>query len=370
MCKYRNLLQVGTESSLIEIKRSYRKLARRHHPDKGGDPVVFRKLNEAYRYLARTGVDTTGYMFEEPPEPFYTSTPPTQLYPVTISLADVCRGTTITIPIRRSVVEQGSLCRCAHCNGTGVDRIIQTLPGSQMWPSVDPHITCRRCCDGFVSDSITRTIETVIVDCPLPMGCPAGMMLYLPGKGDHLPGVPPADLVLVVGYGTDGPFTVVSGTLDLEYTLSLTPSESRMGFTRTIRHPDGTDQRISADIATEPGTYMISDSGIHFIAGNRCGHLYVNVQVMPPGTPERSNQTEAGTTLELDQTVQTGDHRPGDKALVSIGERMVPTQVEDILYINQQQVQWKTGFCSSNTPQSKTTHNGPKDRLPMGHMVC
>jgi DnaJ domain len=33
------------------IKKNYRKLSLRHHPDKGGDPNTFRMLNRAYRVL-------------------------------------------------------------------------------------------------------------------------------------------------------------------------------------------------------------------------------------------------------------------------------------------------------------------------------
>jgi DnaJ domain len=33
------------------IKKNYRKLSLRHHPDKGGDPDTFRMLNRAYRVL-------------------------------------------------------------------------------------------------------------------------------------------------------------------------------------------------------------------------------------------------------------------------------------------------------------------------------
>ena len=41
-------LGVNNNSTEDEIKKQYRKLAMKHHPDKGGDPEMFKKVNDAY----------------------------------------------------------------------------------------------------------------------------------------------------------------------------------------------------------------------------------------------------------------------------------------------------------------------------------
>jgi len=61
---YYKLLNVSKEASDSEIKKSYRKLAKENHPDKGGDPEKFKQIAEAYEVLSnkdkRTQYDTFG----------------------------------------------------------------------------------------------------------------------------------------------------------------------------------------------------------------------------------------------------------------------------------------------------------------------
>lgn len=48
---YYEILGVSKSSSADEIKKSFRKLAVEHHPDRGGDETKFKELNEAYEVL-------------------------------------------------------------------------------------------------------------------------------------------------------------------------------------------------------------------------------------------------------------------------------------------------------------------------------
>jgi len=61
---YYKLLNVNKEASDSEIKKSYRKLAKENHPDKGGDAEKFKQIAEAYEVLSnkdkRTQYDTFG----------------------------------------------------------------------------------------------------------------------------------------------------------------------------------------------------------------------------------------------------------------------------------------------------------------------
>jgi curved DNA-binding protein CbpA len=52
MKNYYDILGVSKTSSQEEIKKKYRELSKMHHPDKGGDEEMFKKINEAYSTLS------------------------------------------------------------------------------------------------------------------------------------------------------------------------------------------------------------------------------------------------------------------------------------------------------------------------------
>lgn len=52
MNDYYNTLGVGRDADAQDIKRAYRRLASKHHPDKGGDKALFQQIQEAYSVLS------------------------------------------------------------------------------------------------------------------------------------------------------------------------------------------------------------------------------------------------------------------------------------------------------------------------------
>jgi len=61
---YYETLNVSRTATVEEIKRSYKNLARQHHPDKGGDTNHFQKIQEAYETLSD---DQKRAQYDEPP---------------------------------------------------------------------------------------------------------------------------------------------------------------------------------------------------------------------------------------------------------------------------------------------------------------
>lgn len=52
MADHYQTLGVAKNATPDDIKKAYRKLASKHHPDKGGDTATFQKIEEAYRILS------------------------------------------------------------------------------------------------------------------------------------------------------------------------------------------------------------------------------------------------------------------------------------------------------------------------------
>ena len=47
-----SILGLGNKCGIEEIKTAYRRLAKKHHPDIGGDPDLFRDIQDAYEILS------------------------------------------------------------------------------------------------------------------------------------------------------------------------------------------------------------------------------------------------------------------------------------------------------------------------------
>jgi molecular chaperone DnaJ len=67
MKDYYDVLGISRNASQEEVKKAYRKLAHKYHPDKGGDEKKFKEISEAYRVLSdkekRTQYDKYGQVF-------------------------------------------------------------------------------------------------------------------------------------------------------------------------------------------------------------------------------------------------------------------------------------------------------------------
>jgi molecular chaperone DnaJ len=65
---YYQVLGIPRNATKEEIKKAYRKLAHQYHPDKGGDEMRFKEINEAYQVLSndqkRSQYDQFGRVFE------------------------------------------------------------------------------------------------------------------------------------------------------------------------------------------------------------------------------------------------------------------------------------------------------------------
>ena len=79
MTDYYQTLGVGADASPEQIKKAYRSLANKHHPDKGGDQAKFKDISVAYDTLSdankKTEYDQTRMYGDQPQFHFHTGNP-------------------------------------------------------------------------------------------------------------------------------------------------------------------------------------------------------------------------------------------------------------------------------------------------------
>jgi DnaJ family protein A protein 2 len=221
MSTFYDVLRVSRQATMTTIKSAYRDMARTHHPDKGGDPEMFKEVDEAYKTLSDPNkrmmydfqtVSVADLFDTRYAEPFYTSAPIDSIHVVSVSLQDACMGAAIKVSFVRTCVDEKQLLSCPNCNGTGISYVTQRLCGI-----VSPNADCIYCADGYVPDSISKYMVNEEVVCMLPVGCPSGMMFTFTGKGHQSPGTAPGNLIVYIVYGDTGIYNVRMDTLDLEH---------------------------------------------------------------------------------------------------------------------------------------------------------
>ena len=139
MTKYHDLLGVRKDASKDEIKAAYKKLAREHHPDKGGKEEDFVKIGEAYEKLINGTATEEGIHFGHS---FFNAQfshqhqkirLPDSIHKCNITLEDIYTGSIKRFKISRTKICVGCYDKCSTCNGNGVIRHkIQMGPFTQI----------------------------------------------------------------------------------------------------------------------------------------------------------------------------------------------------------------------------------------------
>ena len=118
-------LGVSKSATEDDIKKAYKKLAMQHHPDRGGDAEMFKKISNAYETL----IDPQKRAIHDNKPP-----PKQHEFTMNISLEDAFKGSTKTLRITRRPP-------CSECNGHG--HIQHTI---RMGPFVQTiHQLCQHC---------------------------------------------------------------------------------------------------------------------------------------------------------------------------------------------------------------------------------
>ena len=116
-----DILGIKPGSSLEEIKKAYREKILIHHPDKGGDPEDFKRVQNAYESLinppapVHQSVQFDFSSFFRPQPSRFQKT----VYTINLSLADAIIGTQKNIKITNQVPCEACTRACTNCGGSG-----------------------------------------------------------------------------------------------------------------------------------------------------------------------------------------------------------------------------------------------------------
>ena len=339
---YYEVLGVGRSASLAEIKKVYRKLARKYHPDLNpGDKSAeakFKEIQEANAVLSdpkkRAQYDQFGFAGDRPPggpsgpgagtgfEGFdFSDTGPASfrdffdtifggatggrtarapeaaergadlLYTMKIGFEDAVRGVQTKIKLVRDA-------SCASCSGLG------TAHGSRPRPCPACGGTGRKTvnrgvmrfaapCAACQGTGTTRgedcracsgrgTVQrSELINVRIPAGVDTGSKVRIPGKGNAAPGGgPPGDLYITLEVTPHAYFKRDGTTITLK--MPITVAEATLGAKIEVPTLDG-----RSTIRIPPGTksgqkFRLRGTGAPQAGGRTRGDEVVEVGIVPP----------------------------------------------------------------------------------------
>lgn len=253
---YYDILEVGKDADEVIIKKSYRKIAMKYHPDRNPDNKTaedkFKEAAEAYEVLSdpdkRARYDRYGHagvsnqggfhsaesmtmddifsqfgdVFSDSPfESFFGARSQQRSQgqkgsnlriKLSLTLEEVETGVKKTIKVKKRVrcvtckgsgAKDGAVKNCTTCGGSGIVRQIRSTFLGQMQTTAQ----CPNCqgTGSIVTDPCPkcrgegRTIEEETIDIDIPAGVEDSMQLSMRGKGNAgIKGGPPGDLLIAI----------------------------------------------------------------------------------------------------------------------------------------------------------------------------
>ncbi len=337
---YYEVLGVDKSASADEIKKAYRKIAIKFHPDKNpGDPDAedkFKEAAEAYEILSNEdkkarydrfghqGVGGGGFsgggmnmedIFSQfgdifgggsPFESFFgggRSTRRTRKgtnlrIKLKLTLEEVAHGVEKKIKVNRLKVDPNTTFKnCPTCNGTGqIKKVMNTMLGQMMSTT-----TCSACggsgqivdSRGSGVDSTGLKREEEVISIKIPAGVADGMQLSMSGKGNEVPGGVPGDLLIVIEEAEHDMLQRDGNNVIFELYLSFI--DATLGTSVEVPTISG-KVKIKIDPGTQSGKILrLRGKGVSDIDGYTKGDQLIHVNVWTPKqlTKEERNILES-----------------------------------------------------------------------------
>ncbi|MBQ7169950.1 MAG: molecular chaperone DnaJ [Synergistaceae bacterium] len=361
-----SILEVSRDASPADIKKAYRKLVHKYHPDSNpGDKEAeekFKKINAAYSVLndpeKRARYDQFGTADGNSGNPFggmggadlgdlfgdifaqafgggfggfgssrrQSANSPRQgddiEQVVHVTLLEAMKGATRDIDVMKYET-------CQHCTGTGakpgtkaetcsrchgqgsVRQRQQTMFG--IFESVSTCPDChgtgkfiREKCDECKGTGHVRKKHTLEVK--IPPGVATNMRIRVPEAGEAgVNGGPPGDLYLVVDVEINPDFE--RDGADLHTTLILTYPQAVLGTEAEITTIDGTKEKLTVPAGTQHGQVLkVKGKGMPRVNSKAVGDLYVHVYIeIPKKLTDRQREIIRSLADEMKAPVSDDD---------------------------------------------------------------
>lgn len=355
---YYEILGVSRSASSDEIKKKYRQIALKYHPDRNpGNRQAeerFKEAAEAYEVLrdpekrriydqyGHEGLHGTGFegfssfddIFESFSDLFgdvfgfstrrsYRNRPVRGAdlrYDVSITLEEAAKGKEIEFDIPKTEV-------CDHCDGSGAEpgtspEVCNVCGGrGQVYRTqgfFTISTTCTRCrgtgrvisrpckrCRGSGTLTRKKTLKVKI-----PPGVDSGTTIRLAGEGqlgEH--GGPPGDLYVMIQVKPHHIFTRQGDDLICEIPISFV--QAALGTVVKVPILDG-EYDLEIKPGTQPGEiYTIKDKGLKHLRGRGYGDMRVGIRVVIPRklTKEQEELLEQFALISKDEVMDRTKHK-------------------------------------------------------------